>query len=69
MENEEVLHTVKVEMSILHAVKGKKAKCVGHILRRNCLLKHAIEEKMDVTRRRGRRLEQLLNDLQGTRRC
>jgi hypothetical protein len=35
-------------------------------LRRNCLLKHVIEEKMGkdrVTGRRGRRHKQLLNDL------
>jgi 2-C-methyl-D-erythritol 4-phosphate cytidylyltransferase len=41
---------------------------MGHILRRNCLLKHAIEGKIDVrievTRRRERIRKQLLDDLQ-----
>jgi hypothetical protein len=39
----------------------------GHILHRNCLLKHVIEGKIDgrmeVTGRRGRRCKQLLDDL------
>jgi hypothetical protein len=39
---------------------------IGHILRRNCLLKQAIEGKikgeMEVTRRRGRRRKKLLDD-------
>ena len=40
---------------------------IGHILRRNCLLKQAIEGKimgaMEVARRRGRRRKKLLDDL------
>jgi hypothetical protein len=38
-------------------------------LRRNCLLKHVIEGKIDgrieLTGRRGRRCKQILHDLQG----
>jgi hypothetical protein len=38
----------------------------GHILRRNCFLKHAIEGKiggrLEVTRRQGTRRKQLLDD-------
>jgi hypothetical protein len=41
---------------------------IGHILRRNCILKQFIEGKikgeMEVTRRRGRRDRKLLNDLE-----
>jgi UDP-N-acetylglucosamine enolpyruvyl transferase len=35
----------------------------GHILYRNCLLKHVIEGKIEVAGRQGRRLQQLLDDL------
>jgi hypothetical protein len=42
-----------------------------HILRRNCLLKHVIEEKLEgrieMTGRRGRRRKQLLDDLKEKR--
>ena len=44
---------------------------IGHILRRNCLLKQVIEGKikgaMEVTRRRGRRRKKLLDDLKDRR--
>ena len=44
---------------------------MGHILRRNCLLKQVIEGKikgeMEVTRRRGGRLKKLLDDLKDRR--
>jgi hypothetical protein len=40
---------------------------IGHIVRRNCLLKQVIEVKIkgqiEVTRRRGRRRKKLLDDL------
>jgi hypothetical protein len=36
---------------------------IGHILQRNCLLKHAMKGKMEVTGRRGRTRKQLLDDL------
>jgi hypothetical protein len=35
----EVLHKVKEEGNILHTIKGRKANWIGHILRRNCLLR------------------------------
>jgi hypothetical protein len=37
--NEEVLHRVKEERNIVHTIKRRKANWIGHILRRNCLLK------------------------------
>jgi hypothetical protein len=42
VRNEEVLHADK-ERNILHTIKRRKANWTGHILRRNCLLKHGIE--------------------------
>jgi hypothetical protein len=64
---DEVLHRVKKERNIIHAIKRRKANWIGHILRRNCLLKHMIEGKLEgrieVTGRRERRRKQLLDDL------
>jgi hypothetical protein len=65
VRNEEVLLRVKEERNIIHKVKRRKADWIGHILSRNCLLKHVIEGKteggVDVTRKLGRRREQLLD--------
>jgi hypothetical protein len=66
--NEAVLHRVKEERNILHTIRRRKANWIGHILRRNCLLKHIIEGNIIGTRRRGRRREQLLDDLNEARR-
>jgi hypothetical protein len=46
VKNEEVLHIVKGERNILHAIKRKKVNWVSHMLCRNCLLKHTIEGKI-----------------------
>jgi hypothetical protein len=44
---------------------------IGHILRRNCLLRHVIERKMklgiEVTGRRGRRRRKLVDDIKERR--
>jgi hypothetical protein len=57
VRNEEVLHRVKEERNILHTIKIRKANWIGHILHRNCLLKHMIEGKLEgrieMTGRRG----------------
>jgi hypothetical protein len=45
--NEEVLRTVKEDRKILHTIKIRKATWIGHILRRNCLLKHVTEGKIE----------------------
>jgi hypothetical protein len=55
VKNEDVLHRVKEERNILYTVKSRKADWIGHILRRNCLLKHVIEGKMKGMRRGGSR--------------
>jgi hypothetical protein len=67
VRNEEVLHRVKEERNILHTINRRKANWIGHILRRNCLLKHVIKGKLEgrieMAGRRGRRRKQLLDDL------
>ena len=68
---EEVLLRVNEQRNILHEIRKRKANWIGHILRRNCLLKRVIEGKikgeMEVTRRRGRRRNKLLDDLKDRR--
>jgi hypothetical protein len=48
MKNEEVLHRVKDDSSIQNTLQRRTANWIGHILRRNCLLKHGIEGKLKV---------------------
>jgi hypothetical protein len=56
----------------LLTIKRRNAKRIGHILRRNCLLKHVIERQLEgrieITERRGKRRKQLLDDLKEKRR-
>jgi hypothetical protein len=65
VRNDEV--RVKEERNIVHTIKRRKANWIGHILRRNCLLKHVIEGKIagriELSRRRGRRRRQQLDGL------
>jgi hypothetical protein len=44
-------------------IKQRKANGTGHILRRNCLLKHVVDGKAEGTGRRERRHKRLLDDL------
>ena len=67
VRNEEVLLRDKAQRNILHEIRKRKANWIGHILRRNCLLKQVMEGKikgeMEVTRRR----KKLLDDLKDRR--
>jgi hypothetical protein len=67
VRKEEVLLRVSEQRNILHEIRKRKANWIGHILRRNCLLKEVIEGKIkgriEVTRGRGRRRKKLLDDL------
>jgi hypothetical protein len=45
--NGKALHRDKEDRTILHTRKRRKANWIGHILRRNCLLKHVIEGKIE----------------------
>jgi len=68
VRNEEVLLRVNEQKNILHEIRKRKANWIGHILRRNCLLKQVIEGKIKgVTRRRVRRSRKLLDDLKDRR--
>ena len=49
-DNEEVLRGVKEERNITHTVKRRKAGWIGHILRRNWLLKHVSKENLKKKR-------------------
>ena len=67
MRNAEALQTVLEARNILLAIKRKKTNWICHILLKNCLLRHIsegkIERRIKVTGRRGRRLKELLDDL------
>jgi hypothetical protein len=56
---------------ILHTIKRRKANSIGHILHRNCLIKHIIDGKIergiDVMGRQDRRRKQLLDDFKETK--
>ena len=71
VRNEEVLLRVNEQRNTLHEIRKRKANWIGHILRRNWLLKQVIEGKikgqMEVTRRRGRRCKELLDELKDRR--
>jgi len=71
VRNEEVLLGVNEQSNILHEISKRKAKWIDHILRRNCLLQGVIEgkieERIEVTRRRGRRRSKILDDLKERR--
>ena len=67
VRNEEVLLRVKEQKNILHEIRKRKANWIGHIFRRNCLLQHVTEGKIqgviEVTGRLGRRRRKLLDGL------
>jgi hypothetical protein len=72
VRNDVVLLRVSEQRNILHEIRKGKANWIGHILRRNCLLKEVIEGnikgRIEVTRRRGRKRKKLLDDLGDRRR-
>ena len=71
VRSEEVLPRVKEQRNILHEISKRKSNWIGHILRRNCLLKRVIKGKIkggiEVTGRRGRRRRKLLDDIKERR--
>ena len=73
VRNEEILLGVKEQRNILHEINKRKAIWIGHILRKNCLLRQVIEKKIkegiEMTGIRGRRRRKLLDDLKERRGC
>jgi len=69
----EVLRRINEKRNILHTVKRRKDNWICHILRRNCLIKHIIEGKIEgeieLTGRRGRKRNQLLDGFKERRGC
>ena len=63
VRNEEVLLRVNEQRNILREISKRKADWIGHILRRNCVLRQVIEGKIKggigVTGGRGRRRRKL----------
>jgi hypothetical protein len=72
VRNEDVLHSVKEDRNALHTIKTRNDNWSCHILRRNRLLKHVIEGKLEgrikIMGRQGRRRKQLLDDVKENRR-
>ena len=66
-----MLLRVNEQRTILHEIRKRKANWIGHVLRRNYLLKQVIEGKikgkMEVARRLGRRCRKLLDDFKDRR--
>jgi hypothetical protein len=56
VRDEAVLHRVKEGRNILHTIERRKADWIGHILRRNCLLKHVFEGKIEGSDRKKRKM-------------
>jgi hypothetical protein len=63
VRNELVLLRVSEKRNILHEIRKRKGNWIGHMLRRNCLLKEVTEGKIkgqiEVTRRRKKLLDDL----------
>jgi hypothetical protein len=70
VRNGEVLRVAKEDRNVIHTIKRRRADLIGHILRRNCRLKHTVVRKVggiEVTGIQGRRRKQLPDDLKEAR--
>jgi hypothetical protein len=67
----EKCYGINEERNTLQTIKKRKENWIDYILRRNCLLRHVIESKiegtLEVIGRRGRRRKQLLSDVKEER--
>ena len=62
-----MLLRVNEQRNILHEIRERKANWIGHILRRNCLLKQVIEGKIKGEMEVARKRKKLLDDLKDRR--
>jgi hypothetical protein len=71
VRNDEVLQRIKEERNILHTIKRRGTNLIGHVLRKNFLLKYnfegKIEVRIEVTGGRGRSHLQLQGYLKKAR--
>ena len=63
IRNEAVLERVGEERMMLKLIRKRKRNWLGHWLRRNCLLKDALEGMVNGRRVRGRRRYQMIDDI------
>ena len=61
--NEEVLKRVGEVRQMMKDIKRRKKTWIGHVLRRNGLMREVIEGRMQGKRTVGRRRQQLLDDI------
>ena len=61
--NEEVLRRVGEERQLLNLIRNRKKNWIGHILRRDGIVKEVIEGRMEGKRSRGRPRAGMLDDL------
>ena len=66
--SKQLLDPIGEKRTLLNNILRRKPKWIGHILRRNCLLRDAIEGHMTEVKGVGRRITQLLGDLRNRRR-
>ena len=64
--NEQVFDRIGEKRTLINNILRRKANCIGHILRRTCLLHDAIERIMTEVKGLGRRT-QLLDDMRKIR--
>jgi hypothetical protein len=62
-----VLQRVKKERNVLQTIKRRKVDWIHYILRRKHVIEGKKEGRIEVTKRRGRRRKQLVDDLKETR--
>ena len=62
--NDEVIRRINVQRQLMDTIWQRKKKWIGHILRREGLMRDALEGRMEGKRGRGRPKKNLLEDLE-----